>query len=106
MADATQSERPVTALVIVCAPIAQPVDFVITDLGTGNTAANQALITEALQDMFTRLSAPAGTISPNDWEEAIAAIGLDSFEVQSPTGPVTGANAGAMPTLGNISFSA
>ncbi|GAN95343.1 bacteriophage protein gp47 [Komagataeibacter europaeus NBRC 3261] len=104
VANALQSERPVTALLIVCSPIAQPVDFVITDLGTGNTAANQALIREALQDMFVRLSAPAGTINPNDWEEAIAAIGLDSFEVQSPVGPVTGANAGAMPTLGNITY--
>ncbi|GCE83074.1 baseplate J/gp47 family protein [Komagataeibacter diospyri] len=106
VANAIQSERPVTALVIVCAPIAQPVDFVITDLGTGNTTANQTAITEALQDMFLRLSAPGGTINPNDWEEAIAAIGLDSFEVQSPAGPVTGANAGAMPVLGTISFAA
>lgn len=104
VANAIWPLRPVTALVIVCAPVAQPVDFVITDLGTGNTAANQAAITNALNDMFLRLSAPAGTISPNDWEEAISAIGLSSFEVQSPVGPVTGSTAGSMPVLGTVTF--
>lgn len=106
VANTIQPSQPVTALVIVCAPIAQPTDFVITDLGTGNTTANQKLITDALTDMFVRLSSPGGTINPNDWEEAIGTIGLASFEVQSPTGPVTGANAGTMPTLGTISFAA
>ncbi|MGS0648892.1 baseplate J/gp47 family protein [Komagataeibacter melomenusus] len=103
VANAIQAERPVTALVIVCAPIAQPVDFVITDLGTGDTTANHTAIKTALADMFQRVSAPGGTINPNDWQEAIAAIGLDSFEVKSPTDPVVGANQGSMPVLGTVS---
>ena len=104
VANALYQSQPVDALVIVCAPEPQPVNFVVADLGTGNTVANQTLITAALQDMFLRLSAPAGTIHPNDWEEAIAAIGLSSFSVTQPTAPVTGATAAAMPTLGTITF--
>ncbi|WP_157871070.1 baseplate J/gp47 family protein [Gluconacetobacter diazotrophicus] len=116
VANAIVTEQTVTALVIVCAPVAQPTPFTVTDLGTANTAANQAAITEALQDMFTRLSSPAGTwqapgaavlngtIHPNMWEEAIGALGLPTFTVASPSGPVVGATNGAMPTLGPISF--
>ena len=116
VANAIVSEQTVTALVIVCAPVAQPTPFVITDLGTANTDANQEAITNALQDMFTRLSSPAGTwqapgtallngtIHPNMWEEAIGALGLPTFTVASPAGPVVGATNGAMPTLGPITF--
>ncbi|MFT9046178.1 baseplate J/gp47 family protein [Acetobacter orientalis] len=104
VANALFPSQPVDALVIICAPVAQPVDFSITDLGTDNTAANQAQIKEALADMFRRLSAPGGTIHPNNWEEALSALGLKTFNVASPTAPVTGANAGAMPTLGAVTF--
>ncbi|MEG3347604.1 baseplate J/gp47 family protein [Novacetimonas sp. GS1] len=106
VANAILPDQPVTALVIASAPVAQPTDFAITDLGTGNTTANQAAITTALADMFRRLSSPGGTISPNNWEEALSALDLDTFEVASPTGPVTGATASAMPTLGAITFAA
>ncbi|MBY4641564.1 baseplate J/gp47 family protein [Gluconacetobacter entanii] len=104
VANAIKPQQPVTALVIAATPVAQPTDFVITDLGTGNTAANQAAITTALTDMFRRLSSPGGKISPNNWEEAISPLGLETFEVASPTGPVMGATASAMPTLGVITF--
>ncbi|AQS88278.1 bacteriophage protein [Neoasaia chiangmaiensis NBRC 101099] len=106
VADAIYAVRPVTALVIVCAPVAQPVNFTISSLGSNNTSATQALITDALADMFTRLSSPGGTIYPNQWNEAIAALGLSQFNVSSPSGPVTGVNAGAMPTLGTVQCSA
>lgn len=104
VADALFPSQPVEALVIICAPVAQPVDFVITDLGTENTANNQAQIKNALADMFRRLSAPGGTIHPNSWDEALSTIGLKTFNVSAPTVPITGANAGAMPTLGAITF--
>jgi len=105
VANAIWPDQPVTALVIVASPIAQPVDFVITDLGTGNTTANQASITAALQDMFRRVSAPGGTVHPNQWEEAIAAIsGLTQFAVSSPSGAVAANNVGSMPVFGTISF--
>lgn len=96
--------RPVTAMVIVCSPIAQPTDFVISSLGGNNTAVNQAAITEALDDMFTRLAEPGGTIYPSQWNEAIAALGLSQFNVASPSAPIIAANIGAMPIRGNISF--
>ncbi|MCP1242915.1 hypothetical protein GOB86_09425 [Acetobacter lambici] len=104
IANALYQSQPVDALVIVCSPVPQPVDFTIADLGTGNTVANQTLIKAALTDMFLRLSAPGGTIHPNNWDEALSALNLSTFSVSQPTGPVTGANAAAMPTLGTITF--
>ncbi|GBQ32306.1 baseplate J/gp47 family protein [Gluconacetobacter azotocaptans] len=116
VADAVSVDQSVTDLVIVCSPIAQPTPFVIADLGTANTEANQEAITEALQDMFTRLSSPKGTwqppgapyangtIHPNMWDEAISALGLPTFSVASPSAPVVGATNGCMPTLGTITF--
>ncbi|GBR06437.1 baseplate J/gp47 family protein [Asaia siamensis] len=104
VANAVYPLRPVTALVIVCSPVKQPVDFSIESLGTNNTAANQALIIQALQDMFTRLSAPGGTIYPNQWNEAVGALGLSQFNISSPSSPVVGNSVGSMPTLGTVSF--
>ena len=104
IANALYQSQPVDALVIVCAPVAQPVGFAIADLGTGNTVANQTLIKAALTDMFLRLSAPGGTIHPNSWDEALSALNLSTFSVSEPTGPVAGANAAAMPVLGTITF--
>ncbi|AQS86236.1 hypothetical protein A0U92_03650 [Acetobacter aceti] len=104
VANAIYTKRPVTALVIVCSPVAQTVNFVVSDLGNDNTSDNQASITAALQDMFRRLSAPGGTIHPNYWNEAIAAIGLDQFNVTSPSVPVSASSTGSMPVLGTIEF--
>lgn len=104
VANALYQYQPVDALVLVCSPVAQSVDFTITDLGSGNTIANQTLMTAALADMFLRLSEPGGTIHPNDWDEALSAIGLSTFSVAEPSGPVVGSNAAAMPILGTITF--
>ncbi len=105
VANAIYAVQAVTALVIVCAPIAQPTNFAITDLGAGNTPANQAAITAALQDMFRRVSAPGGTVHPNAWEGALEAIStLPTLEVASPTGPIVAANVGSMPVLGTVTF--
>lgn len=104
VADAIYPKRPVTALVIACAPVAQATDFSITGLGDDNTSDNQDAITSALSDMFTRLSEPGGTIAPNQWYEAINAIGLTSFVVASPTAAITATGSGYMPTLGAVTF--
>lgn len=116
IANAVWPDQAVTDLVVVCAPTEQPYDFIVANLGSANTAANQQAIRGALQDMFTRLSsptgmwitnandAPTGTINPNQWEEAIAALGLPSFTVSSPVGPISGSGTGAMPALGAISY--
>ena len=104
LANALYTQRPVTALVIVCAPVAQPVDFTVADLGDGNTSANQALITDALQDMFTRLSNPGTTLYQNAWMEALGALDLDHFAVTSPAEAIVAENVGSMPILGSINF--
>nr|WP_242010522.1 baseplate J/gp47 family protein [Acetobacter musti] len=106
VANALYENQPVESLVIVCSPVAQPVSFVIADLGDDNTSDNRAEIEAALTDMFRRLSAPGGTIHPNYWNEAIAAIGLSQFNVTTPAAPVTAANVGSMPVLGTVEFSA
>ena len=102
VANAVWEKEPATPLVVVCAPIAQATDFVISDLGSENTEANQALIKEALQDMFLRLSGPGVTIHENAWQEAIAAIGLSSYDITSPSGPIVPETAGSMPVLGTL----
>ncbi|MFT8785467.1 baseplate J/gp47 family protein [Gluconobacter oxydans] len=102
VANALMPKRSVTALVIVCSPIPQPVDFVINSLGSENTDDNQVLIEAALRDMFRRLSGPGGTIYPNQWNEAIAAIGLSQFNIASPSAAVTGSSVGSMPVCGTV----
>ncbi|GAN91776.1 bacteriophage protein gp47 [Gluconobacter frateurii M-2] len=104
VANALIPQRNVTALVIVCSPIAQPVDFVVSSLGGENTEENQAAITNALTDMFRRLSGPGATLYPNQWNEAVAAIGLSQFNISTPATAVTGNSVGAMPVLGVIDF--
>jgi len=104
VANAIFVDQTVTAEVWVCAPIAQPIDFAIADLGTDNTAANQAAITSALQDMFLRLSKPGGTIYPSQWNEAVGALGLSQFYISSPTAPIVAPGVGNLPTLGTVSF--
>lgn len=98
-------KQPVTALVIVCSPVAQPVDFNITDLGTSNTLANQALIKSALIDMFRREASPGHTIHPSSWEKALTSISsLGQFNITSPAQAITAQSAGHLLTLGKITF--
>ncbi len=103
VANALFAQRPVTALVYVCAPIAYPVNFTLTNVLPA-TAAMQAQIQAALTDMFLRLGSPTGaTIYPSDWNAALDSIGgLLRYDVTSPTVPVTTA-VGYLPTLGTLS---
>lgn len=107
VADALYPERPVTALVVVASPAAQPVDFSIGYLGDNNTPANQGAIKSALADMFVRLADPTGatTIYPNAWDEALGALDLAQFGVISPVAPIMPMGVGYLPTLGNVVFS-
>ncbi|MXV35655.1 hypothetical protein GS535_03665 [Saccharibacter sp. EH611] len=104
VANAINDLRPVTALVIVCAPIAQPIDFIISGLGADNTATTQAAISNALNDAFRRASGPGATVYPSTWNGALDALNLPQYSVQSPSGPVIAETVGRMPILGNISF--
>lgn len=102
VANALWQEQPVTPLVLIMSPVLQPTDFVISDLGSNNTASNKALIIAALQDMFMRVSGPGVTIAPNQWQEAIAAIGLSAYNIASPSAPIVAANISSMPSLGTV----
>lgn len=98
-------KQPVTALVYVGGPVAAPTNFTVDELGAGNTAPNRAAITAALDGMFLQnADAQGGTIYPNRWEEAIAAIpGLTQFRVSVPSAAITAA-VGHLPTRGTMTF--
>ncbi|MDI2091633.1 baseplate J/gp47 family protein [Commensalibacter oyaizuii] len=99
-------KQPVTALVIVCSPIAQPVNFVISDLGVNNTAANQDVIKAALTDMFRREAAPGTALYPSSWERAIGSItNISQYHIASPTEAVIPPSKGHLPILGEVTFS-
>jgi uncharacterized phage protein gp47/JayE len=110
VADAIVAQQPATALVYSCAPTKAPQNFAIGGLGANNTAAIQAAITAALQDMFLRLGNVGGTsnpatgeawapIDPSDWYAAISSVtGIGRFTVTEPTAPIT-PGTGQLPTL-------
>ena len=109
MANVLYPQRPVTALVYVCAPVAQPINYAIAELSP-NTPAIQAAITTALQSMHLRKAAvggttdTGGTLYPSDWNEAIAAVpGIQHFAVTFPAVAVTPPT-GSLLTVGTPTF--
>lgn len=102
--------RPATALVYVCSPIQNVINFTIS--GTTNwSAATKALVQAAIAGVFVMYGNPlgatagtSGTIDLSYIESAIAAIaGTQGFVIQSPTGNITGTT-GMLPVLGNITW--
>ena len=98
--------RPVTALVYSVAPTADPINFVLNNLGTANTPTNLAAIEAALTAMFLSVGSPMGDASaiiyPNAWEGAIASVpGVSTFTVTSPAVPIA-PTIGQMPVLGTV----
>lgn len=107
--------RPATALVYVCAPTQNTVNFTIS--GTGSwSSATKALVTAAIQGVFVMYGNPigpstgnlqpttSGTINLSYIESAIAAItGTPGFVITTPTGNITGP-LGSLPVLGNITW--
>jgi len=101
VANAIRPEQPVTALVIVCAPIAQPVPITLTGL-TPNTTDQIAAINAALTDLYLRIGTPLGmSLDPSAVEGAILSTGATTFTMVSPTGPIE-IPAGSLPTLGPL----
>lgn len=92
--------QPVTALVYVVAPTANPVPFTIK----GILSAAQSLVSPAIADVFLRDGTPGGAIPIAHVWSAIAAVsGVDDFVIQSPAADITNP-AGALPTVGTITF--
>lgn len=93
--DHIDSVRPVTADVLVGAPVAVPLDFTITGLNPG-TAAVQAAVEQELQDLLTREAEPGGTILLSHIKEAISiaageydhALTLPAADVDHDTGEI------------------
>ena len=107
VANAIYPLRPVTALVYLLAPAPYPINFVISDLGTANTAANQADALARLQALFLALGDPRGQVlKSSTWEGALnGAFGGADFDLVSPTGPIT-VPVGSLPVVnaGNMTF--
>ncbi|WP_298281271.1 baseplate J/gp47 family protein [Acidocella sp.] len=114
VANAIYATQPVDALVYSCAPVKTPVNFTVANLGTGNTAANQAAIEAALTDMFLQSAQVGGSVDPatgaqwpaldpSAWYAAINSVGLSGFAVTGPSGPLTPAP-GELFVLGTTTF--
>lgn len=102
--------RPATALVYVCAPNQQVVNFTIS--GSANfSAATKALIESAIAGVFVMFGSPIGSVAGQNGtiylsyiESAIAAIaGTTGFVITSPTGNIVGTT-GQLPVLGNVTW--
>lgn len=103
VANAIFLEQPVIALVYACAPLPNSVNFTISGLSTVS-AATQAAVSAAIQDVFFREGAPGGTVDMSDINSGIAAVsGTAGFVITSPAGNITSAT-GYLPTLGTVAF--
>ncbi len=97
------SKAPVTAEVIVFAPVPVTQNIVLSTL-TPNTAAVQAAVTAELEDLWFRKAAPGGTILLSQINEAISiATGEEDHVLTTPAGNVT-ASAAGISVLGTITF--
>lgn len=95
--------RPVTAQVTVVAPVAVPLDIIITDL-TPATATVRAAIEAEITDLLRREAVPGGTILISHLREAISiAAGESDHELTSPVANVTHAT-GELAVLGTITW--
>ncbi|MCI1794969.1 MAG: baseplate J/gp47 family protein [Acetobacter lovaniensis] len=100
VANAIQPNRPVTALVIVCAPAPFPINVTLADLSP-STPDQLADMKAALADLYVRNGTPLGmTIPQSDIEEALLSTGA-SFTLSAPVGPVV-VPLGALPTVGVV----
>ena len=97
--------RPVTALVYVCAPIAQSVNFTISGLSTAS-AAIKSSVSAAIKNVFLQFGTPLGGLVDLSYiEAAIAAIsGTAGFVITTPSGNIS-TSVGYLPVLGSITYS-
>lgn len=95
--------RPITADVVVLAPVALPQDFTI-HLNGGDTSAIRAAVQANLEDLITRESEPAGTLYLSRINEAIsAATGEFDHTMAVPAANVTNTT-GIITTMGTITW--
>jgi len=108
IANALFIDQPVTALVYVCSPIAQPINFTISGL-TSASLATRTAIAAAIAEVFLEYGSPTPADTPqvplSAIESAIAAIaGTAGFVITAPAGNLANV-LGYLPTLGTITYS-
>lgn len=92
--------QPVTALVYSVAPTASPQNFTISGVASGLRSS----VSAAIANVFVQQGSPGGTVPLSYIESAISAIsGIGFFVITSPTTNITTA-AGALPTVGTITW--
>lgn len=95
--------RPVTAQLMVVAPIAAPVNFTITGL-VPSTSAVRAAVEAELADLLLREAVPGGAILLSHIRAAIsAATDENDYVLTAPTADVTN-TVGRMSTMGSITW--
>ena len=103
VATAINNARPVTAAVTVVAPVAVPLNFIITGLNPLN-ASVKAAVTQSLTDLIHREASPGGTLLLSHIREAISiAYGEFDHVLTSPTANVTNTT-GNITTMGTITW--
>ncbi|MDE1715755.1 baseplate J/gp47 family protein [Chromobacterium amazonense] len=101
VANALAPLQPVTALVYVVAPIANPVPFTIK----GVPLASQAAVALAIAGVFYQYGKPGGSIPLQLIWSAIATVsGVSDFIVVSPSGSDITSPVGNLPVLGPITW--
>jgi len=98
--------QPVTAMVYVCAPIANPIPFTITGL-SGASMASRSAVCDAIKGVLLDQGAPLsnGTfVHISDIDSAISAIAATKgFVITSPVANIPN-KLGRLPTLGTITW--
>ncbi|WP_028310988.1 baseplate J/gp47 family protein [Derxia gummosa] len=98
------SRRPVTARLVVLAPVAAPLNLVISDL-VPDTASVRMAVAEAFEAFILAEAAPGATITHSRLVQALSsAAGETSHTLVSPAADVTHA-VGEIATVGTITWS-
>ncbi|AKP34894.1 baseplate J/gp47 family protein [Yersinia aleksiciae] len=103
VADSIYREQPIIALVYVCAPIAQPIDFIISGIPSADSETTAA-INAAIDEVFFTEGEPGGKIL---WSSLLLAIGevagTSGFIMQSPATNIE-LQTGKLPVRGTVSY--
>ncbi|WP_086649248.1 baseplate J/gp47 family protein [Gluconobacter sp. DsW_056] len=103
-ADGMWPNRPVTEIMVLCSPIASPIDLTISGM-TAATAATQQAVNDALTLFFNLYGSPLGTtITTTQLVQVIEAVpNTSGFVLTSPTESIT-LTTGQIPTLGTVTY--
>jgi uncharacterized phage protein gp47/JayE len=103
-------EQPVTALVYLCAPTPNTINFNITGLGMPSTATQEA-IASAIDAVFLVNGSPTPNAKNQPeyvdidliWSAVAAISGTEGFVIASPTGNIPNV-VGELPVLGTVTY--